>query len=97
MTGQARCTPGWLGGTGLLGVTGLDRLLIDWLGTLGLGSLPCLPTCLWLGSLVATLARHLRGESETLADAHLLLVRGRGGLLSLLRVLELGVEVGIDA
>ena len=50
-----------------------------------------------LRSLIVLVVVVLRGQSQALSDAHLLLVRGRGRLFAvLLRVLELSVQISID-
>ena len=51
-----------------------------------------------LGRLVVLLIGDLRGEGKALTHSHLFLVGGGGGLLTrLLGMLELSVEVGVDA
>ena len=78
----------------------LDRFLVSgWLITVRSGGrlrrLPAAWLRLW--SLIARMVARLGGERQTCADSHLLLMRGRVGLLALLAVLELCVQVRVDA
>ena len=78
----------------------LDRFLVrGWLITVrSRGRLGRLPTAwLWLWSLIARMVARLWRERQTRADSHFFLMRGRVRLLALLAVLELGVQVCVDA